>query len=328
MSVSGQEFIEGITPTNCSAATLLQLIRNAKPYTDKGIIIVSDDTPDIITYPEHARYAWFKPNEYLKICRMYNSDTATWEPITFGDNTVNTVQIVNLAITLAKLYAPGAAHEGKVLTVNAAGNFVITLPAIADNSVAVSKLLKGSGNAAKLLRNAANDSGLEFFTLDASSYLAAASVTPAMLSMPVNDTVIIRNASGVNTTVAISDLSSYFNIPSAAVESQLGADQALPAAAGLITIAHGLASIPRFVDLRLKCVTADAGYALNSEVPLNTLSYSDAANIAGVSVSFDATNILVRFGAGTLILQSGADATETAITRANWNLSAFKLILQ
>jgi hypothetical protein len=359
MPVSNQFLIKGITPTNCSQATLTQLVDAALPYTDKGMVIVSNDTPDVSTYPSLGRCLWVKPSEYNATVRRYNTNSSSWEVITIGASGIGTSQLADLAVTPAKLYAPGAAHSGKQLIVNASGNFELTLYAIADNSVAITKLSKGSGNASKLIRVAADNSSFEFFTLNAINYIADGAINPVKLNFGANSSVIVSNASGVPVVVTISSLASLFSAGVLAPAkitpgnesqqlvtrngvaiwenetnrtlstTQIGTNQNLPAAAGTIVIAHGLSGIPRFIDLRLVCIDGggDAGYALNDEVDFRDLSYDDTDNVAGMSVKYDSTNITFRFTAGTLILQHATTGAETAITRSKWQVKAHRLTI-
>ena len=73
------------------------------------------------------------------------------------------------------------------------------------------------------------------------------------------------------------------------------------AANGLVTVAHGLASSPKFIQCVFKCIDAggDAGFSQNEQImaspALNT--YNGAGSQAdGFVLYFDATNVNVRMG--------------------------------
>ena|SRR3990167_1978361 len=359
MAVSSQFLVKGITPSNCSQATLTQLVDAALPYSDKGMVIVSNDTPDVATYPSLGRCLWVKPSENNSIIRRYNSALVSWEVAIPGDDAITTAKILNAAVTLAKLYSPGAAHEGKQLVVNSSGNFVLQLVTIPDNSIAITKLFKGTGNAGKFIRVAANDSGFEFLTLNAISFIADGAINPIKINFGLNNAVIRTNASGVPIVVTVDSLATSFSaaiLPPSKITpgnesqqlvtrdgvtiwenetnrtleaTQIGTNQNLPAGAGTIVVAHGLSGIPKFIDIRLVCIDAggDAGYSLNNEVEFKDLTYADAANVAGMSVKFDATNISFYFSASSLILQNAATGAEVAIVRSKWQVKIHRLAI-
>jgi len=89
---------------------------------------------------------------------------------------------------------------------------------------------------------------------------------------------------------------------------------------GLLQLAHGLGTMPTLVQLRLKCVTAQANYAVNDEVIVNPLqSFTDSK---GCSVVTDTTNINIRFGSDTSVyaLPDKSTGTITSLTNGNWNI--------
>ena len=96
-------------------------------------------------------------------------------------------------------------------------------------------------------------------------------------------------------------------------------------AAGSLTLAHGLASTPSLHEMRLKCTSTDNGYSVNDEILYPFGSDNSAASDRGIAVWPDATNLNIRFGAGspfnypnkTTGVTSALDPTKwTAIFRA------------
>lgn len=174
MAVSEQDIIPGYDPTaqaSVTAAQLYQMVAEAGLNTDKGIIILSNDTPDTATYPKFKKYLWVKPSENGKIIRAWNEGTASWEAQTLGAGAVGTTELADNSVTLAKLYDPGVPHSGKQLTVLPDGTFglVLYVPPVA--AIGLSQIDKGSGNAGRLVRVKEDDSGLEYFELAASDFL-------------------------------------------------------------------------------------------------------------------------------------------------------------
>lgn len=89
-------------------------------------------------------------------------------------------------------------------------------------------------------------------------------------------------------------------------------------AGGSATLAHGLGQVPKIVQVELECVTAEAGYAIGQRVIIGS-GYDDNSQANGVAVSYDTTNINLRFGAATMatVLNWGT-GSRTNITPANW----------
>jgi hypothetical protein len=92
-------------------------------------------------------------------------------------------------------------------------------------------------------------------------------------------------------------------------------------AAGSLTLAHGLGTVPSFVQSRIKNTTAELGYSIGDELivnPHNTDANGGAAR--GSSNVPDATNLNIRYGSNSntfniLRKDTGASAN---ITNSSW----------
>jgi hypothetical protein len=88
--------------------------------------------------------------------------------------------------------------------------------------------------------------------------------------------------------------------------------------ATLLTLPHGLGSIPSLIRCTLKCLVAENGFSVGDVIiaPLT----SDGVNF-GATVKFDATNIYVRYGsvgATTFATAHWTTGASTGLTNANW----------
>ncbi len=97
-------------------------------------------------------------------------------------------------------------------------------------------------------------------------------------------------------------------------------------AGGSLTLAHGLGSQPKLYLPVLQCTTADLGYSIGDETPINpALNPTDASDLnnQGISLVPDATNINVRFGSAATttfaITRKDTGASGTA-TNTSWRL--------
>jgi hypothetical protein len=94
-----------------------------------------------------------------------------------------------------------------------------------------------------------------------------------------------------------------------------------------VTQAHGLAARPRFVDARLFCVSADAGFASGAVVDIGGTAVLDqgAATMRGWTLQRDATNLILTVGGGDgagnfVIIANGVSGAVYNVVGANWKL--------
>lgn len=99
-------------------------------------------------------------------------------------------------------------------------------------------------------------------------------------------------------------------------------DQAITPA-GPLTLAHGLGIVPHIVTLTLVCQTAEHGYTAGNLVEV-AMGAAFKSNDAGTSVVKDATNLNVRYGAGSggsspvFTVIHKTTGIDQNITNANW----------
>ena len=168
------DFVEGIDPTPLTEITqseLLQLIRQALPESNRGLIIYSASSPDIVSNPHLTRYLWIDVSIFPATINYYNTTTASWEPIPLGAGVIVNDMIADGTIDLSKLDISGA-NPLDLIRVNAGGTalefFAFTIGAGSLNI----NTLDASGAAVGDLLKVNGSNVLEFFTLDALNYIA------------------------------------------------------------------------------------------------------------------------------------------------------------
>lgn len=93
------------------------------------------------------------------------------------------------------------------------------------------------------------------------------------------------------------------------------------AAATLITLPHSLGASPKLVSVDAVCVIAENGYAIGDVVALAAaIDATGVANVYGLTVRKDSTNIYVRPGAAGVALAAQPAGTGFITTPANWRL--------
>jgi hypothetical protein len=93
-------------------------------------------------------------------------------------------------------------------------------------------------------------------------------------------------------------------------------------AAGALTLAHGMGVAPKIIQHLLHCVTGELGYSAGDFVFINPHDTDPNGGPAsrGIAVVPDATNLNVRFGSDTVLVDLLNKGTGTGgnITNANW----------
>ena len=126
--------IEGLDPTGETCITtsmLLQMIRAASPSTDIGFVVLAETAPNIVAYPELARFLWLKPSTGA----LYFHNGYAWTYIKsvafIGPKTINNTHLV------------GAGTPSQVFAVAGDGTTVImsdVVSLIPNNGISLAKL--------------------------------------------------------------------------------------------------------------------------------------------------------------------------------------------
>lgn len=92
-------------------------------------------------------------------------------------------------------------------------------------------------------------------------------------------------------------------------------------AASTVTLAHSLGAAPALIQASLVCLTAEGGYSIADQVLINPNYQANGTN-GGLSIVFDATNLVIRIGssAGGLRIIRKDTGAAIDITNANWAL--------
>ena len=112
-------------------------------------------------------------------------------------------------------------------------------------------------------------------------------------------------------------MSSFPARPSVFHEEFESAAQAIVAGGALI-LTHGLSAAPRLVQGFLKCVTAQANWAVGDELQVD--AQSTLAGRGYVVTGVDGTDIRIRYGlsAGTFETKNKTTGVTTGLTNTSW----------
>lgn len=305
--------------TSVQQSQVLQMINQAAPLVNKGLIIYQSSAvaaPDVVNNPRYARYIWLDTVTNPPTPKIY--DGAAWQSLIVGAGSiVNSMISAVAAIAITKL-AFGTARY--IVRTNAAGNAVEyvnpnaiftndDVPLSAINSTAAPALVKSY-----LQRNATT--GITSFQQVAFADFAAGDLLGVTkIASGVNGqvlgtvtgaaawadlaTLIQPNSIGADKLTgaaaayqvirrnSVNGANEWGSIPfnrQATVDDSQGLDISLPEGSSNVRdIPHGLAARPVFVWGVLKCITDDLNYvaANGDEVPFHQLYDNTAANQGG-----------------------------------------------
>jgi len=91
---------------------------------------------------------------------------------------------------------------------------------------------------------------------------------------------------------------------------------------GTFTLAHGLASAPKFVSISLVCQTAEYGYSAGDVI--NLFPHGSPYLNAGASVKITSTDLLVQYASASCVFSApyyatnGTGGTQTPLDNTSW----------
>lgn len=330
-----------------SKAQLLQMYDQLTPEADIGLLFRSEDTPDVVLFPEFVTFLWLKPS--TGELKFWNG--ASWQ-LCFGQAT-----IPDASIDLIKL-AVGSGLPGQMIRINIAGNelewFTFVL---ADGSVSLSKLAPVTQGDILYAKDGTTLQALnfedEFITLlnfaqipVAQLYdLAGTGAANQVLSLPAPaaqvqwawaDTLLRANSvptsrlnlGGVTNALKLAQVNAagtdlqYVTLPSGITHYEPSAI-AVPAISTITPFEHNLGRVPRFIRAVLVNVTPDRGFVAGQELELHFVQFKNGDETwQSFSVFSDADFIYVlRTSPATLYVANGSDGTfAQSLTEASWQL--------
>lgn len=344
MAIDLYDFLEGLDPSvlsTISGSQLLQMIRNATPSASRGLIICDNATPDTTTYPRYKRYKWIKPSENNAITRHWDESVSDWVEDSVPNDSIDTDKLQDESVTLPKLYNPNdITKAGFLIRVNAAGTgFELWELQFANNSIDIQAI--GLGTTNEFPHVNAGGTAWEFLSADEIANLfSSGSIDASVLATSGSaGSLIYYNGSllrfvplapGSNGDVltVVAGLPAW-STPSAAILSSESTStlQNVPAAAGVVTYAHGLAQVPKLVTITMVCISADGSYSVNDELPISCFNLESGGAIDyPVGVRMDSTNIKIIFSADTLFAIKSDGSTYFNADRSKWQIriKAFK----
>ncbi len=130
------------------------------------------------------------------------------------------------------------------------------------------------------------------------------------------DVVVNGNLTVSGNLTAPNVLTKYYQ----SSEQTIGSGGSLTLAHGLL--AHGLGVEPIFIQVVLKCITAEAGYSVGDKLFINPNLSKNTIGNQGVVIVPDATNLNIRFGNAASVFTGLTKNTGASIgfTDGKWRI--------
>jgi hypothetical protein len=147
------------------------------------------------------------------------------------------------------------------------------------------------------------------FTILPNGNVGIGTIAPATKLAVSGNSTISGTATVGSLTVGSSSIFTVGNFEST--------EQAIPASGGTITLAHGLGGVPVFSTVSLRCKTAELGWAVNDEIPLNSMFAGGSNHGSTSAINSVNFKFIVR---GNLSIHNFSTNAWSTITPANWRL--------
>lgn len=362
-------FEPGADPTSVfptdEATLLLSFGRLMTTNSYYGIVIHSETTPPTTGQPTgyptdwyawNKRCLWHKPSTN----EVFGYETGLgWVAVPVSDGTVDTAQIVDGAVTLAKMAVYGTAFQ--LIRVNAGAT---ALEAVSPSglfgvgTLPIDRLAPGTG----LLQS--NGSTVSYALLTSGQINTALAIgllnyTAIAVDAPLR--VLRTNAAGTaveyanpvdllsDNTLPITKLSPgtgnalrpirvnsagtafeyYTPIAAATVTVNKSTPAAVPVAGAAVTFTHALGAVPTQFFARLICVSPNNGYVAGDELDIGQIDNSNASvERQEFVVASSATTVTVRRGtAGNPNILNLSTGAVGVFAPADWNVQITAMLL-
>lgn len=315
--------------SNVTAALIYQAVNQSRPTNNHGLVILSYTAPSVATYGSYSNYLWLDVNYTPPILKTWSGGVTNWVVATIPANSIETANIVNGAVTQAKL------ATNAVATVN-----------LQDNSVSDTKILAQAVTTGKIAVSGVNSSNIADSAVITSKIaslavvttnIADGAVTPSKLSAPITQTNIAANSINVTNmqinSIVTSNITVNAVVNTNVLDSTLTTNKfsfymqsytnmvtnAIPAAGASVSFTHGLAGVPSKVRVVLVCNNAagdaGSGAVLGDEIDIfSARPNATSEPLLAIFTSSTAVTVVRGDAAGTWRIAKKSTGVLTAVT--------------
>ena len=284
---------------------------------------------DVLGYPEGARILrtdglgyWLNTvDDNVTDPETSGSAAAGWVPDYTNGVAPVTMTSSNVTLTPLEYGLPIIVLSGTITT-----NLNLIFPAIAGRWIVINNCV----GAFTITAKTASGAGVAVSAGGASTFIFCDGTDIKGIEGAVQATQLVSGimkiatnakiTTGTDDTVAVSPLGLATN--SISKKGKPAAQTVTDFTSVDYTFAHGLAVEPDSVTVKLRCLSADAGYTAGKALIIAASAISNE----GMSLEIDSTNVIVRFPNGGFSLANGAGGGTTSLSAASkWELSIVAL---
>ncbi len=134
--------------TTVTGVLLNQLVDNATVRTNRGLVIATNNAPDVVRNPRLKNYLWLDTSIEPPVLKFY-SETLGWITASLSPNSVSETNIANYAVTSVKL-------NDNSVTTRSISNNAVTVQKLMDAAVTTDKILDSAVTREKIANKAIN----------------------------------------------------------------------------------------------------------------------------------------------------------------------------
>lgn len=144
------------------------------------------------------------------------------------------------------------------------------------------------------------------------------SLTISTTLSSVNDLSYAVDSSGAFAVCTMQKAVAAAAVPGASFGAYFASAAQVITAGGLLTLPHSMSAVPKLIRCYIKCTATDLGYAVDDLLEIG--APMSGAGGRGVSIVFDVTNLVIRFGNDAQSIECLVKGTGApgAITNAKW----------
>lgn len=320
--------------TTVTASQLNQLVDNARPATNRGLVYIGTTAPTITgTNSYRTNYIWVDISALPFTLRTYQ--TGSWNSATIGANSVNTGNIVDGAVTNPKLAAnavnttnisDNAVTESKIaagaVTTSKIGALQVTSALLAADSVVTAKIADGQVTAQKLAAGAVGPSTIGAQGIYGTNLVNGTITSNLMAANSINGTNI--QATSVATTNLVLGSARYQQWRMNAGVTAWEQVQPLYVSATNYTFlstntwTHALPSTPHTVTAYYVVSSSVAGYSSGDQIPMSQIQSDQSGGALPVAISFTSTTLTYAGqNTGNYYLPAKGTGTITSVAAAS-----------
>lgn len=268
--------------SNYTAALLNQLVDRATIATNKGLLIVTNGTPNLSRY---TNFIWLDRSTDPPTAKVYYSAAGTWVTATIADGSVTTTKLADGAVGQTKLGADSVTSTNIISQSILSGDIAplnVIESLVANSNITRVKIAFGAIDGPQITNGAITYAKLDPSIQFTNNFSANSVGRTNLQANSVDHTNIIIN--GIFTTNIGAGVIVATNIATGTITTNLlayypaaytnMATNALPAPAGNVSFTHGLAGVPSAVRVVLMCNNASGdagtGASLGDEIEITS----------------------------------------------------------